>query len=463
MKTVILWYRNDLRVHDLPALAEAGKSDYVVPVFIFNQGLLSGKHASSNRNRFLLESLDDLKKSLQNLGGDLVLRQGKPEDDLVTLATEIGASEVICTEDFTPYATQRDTRVRSALAKKGIMLRQMPGRLAIDSPTDFTAGTGTPYKVFTPFYRKWEHAERREITTLPTNIIMPNELNKGTLPTLVQMSEQHDLSTYPLKGGEKAGRARMKDWFESDIHEYHLTHDLVGSDTTSRLSPYLHFGCISVREIESLIPDGEGPSAWHRQLCWRDFYNYIIKNFPENAHMEYQERYRDMCWNTNDDWLEAWKTGQTGYPIVDAAMRQLLAEGFMHNRARLIVGSFLTKDLGLDWREGEKHFMKYLLDGDEANNNGNWQWIASVGVDPAPVFRRLYNPTKQQQRYDEDGIYVRKYVPELASVPIKFLAEPWKMTAEMQASSNCIIGTDYPEPIADHATARLEALDRYRR
>ena len=206
----------------------------------------------------------------------------------------------------------------------------------------------------------------------------------------------------------------------------------------------------------------EGADAWHRQLAWREFYHYIIFNFPSNAKQEFQERYRTLDWGHDKTLLTAWQDGQTGYPVVDASMRQLLQQGWMHNRARLIVGSFLTKDLWLDWRHGEQHFMRWLIDGDEANNNGNWQWIASVGVDPAPLFRRMYNPASQQKNYDPNGDYVRTFVPELKDVPDKYLSQPWTMPEAIQIASKCLIGKDYPAPIVDHAKARLEAFEHYR-
>ena len=266
-----------------------------------------------------------------------------------------------------------------------------------------------------------------------------------------------------LGRGETAGRQRLRAFLLRGVNTYHLDHNDLGADATSRLSPYLHFGCISVREVEASLSDNEGARAFHRQLAWRDFYHYILMHFPANISQEFQEKYRGLDWTNEPSFLHAWKNGQTGYPAVDAAMRQLKKEGWMHNRARLIVGSFLTKDLGLDWRLGEAHFMRWLCDGDNANNNGNWQWIASVGVDPAPVFRRLYNPVVQAKTYDPDGVYIRRYVPELANVPAKYLAEPWKMPEREQEKSGCDIGRDYPEPIVDHRLARQAALERYRR
>ena len=267
----------------------------------------------------------------------------------------------------------------------------------------------------------------------------------------------------PLAGGEAAGRERLTRFLSSDVRTYSEDHDVMGSDCSSRLSPYLHFGCLSPREIESRLPGGKGAEEFRRQLCWRDFYHHVLLNFPRNARSEFQERYRGaISWSRAELGFDAWREGRTGFPLVDAGMRQLRTEGWMHNRARLVVGSFLTKDLGIDWRWGERWFMRLLIDGDEANNNGNWQWIASVGVDPQPFFRRLYNPARHQERYDPEGVYVRTHVPELADVPDEYLSEPWTMPAEVQEWAGCVIGRDYPEPIVDHAEARREAIERYK-
>ncbi len=267
----------------------------------------------------------------------------------------------------------------------------------------------------------------------------------------------------PLPGGEGAARERLSRFLSSGVSEYTDNHDALGRDKTSRLSAYLHFGCISPREVEERLPSGKGPDAFRRQLCWRDFYHHVLRHFPDNASDEFQQRYRgQISWNENPEHLQAWREGRTGYPLVDAGMRQLRREGFMHNRARLVVGSFLTKDLGIDWREGERWFMRLLIDGDQANNNGNWQWIASVGVDPQPFFRRIYNPARHMERFDPEGHYVRRYVPELEPVPDKYLREPWTMPEEVQEECGCVIGTDYPEPIVDHREAREEAFERYR-
>jgi deoxyribodipyrimidine photo-lyase len=267
----------------------------------------------------------------------------------------------------------------------------------------------------------------------------------------------------PALGGENQARRRLDRFLDGPIAGYADGHDALGHGRTSRLSPYLHFGCLSARAVEERLPRGKGAEAFHRQLCWRDFYHHVLHHFPRNARSEFQDRYRGAIkWSYAERRFEAWREGSTGFALVDAGMRQLRREGWMHNRARLVVGSFLTKDLGIDWRWGERWFMRLLIDGDEANNNGNWQWIASVGVDPQPAFRRIYNPTRHQERYDPDHVYVRRYDPELARVPDSYMTEPLAMPDDVQREAGCVIGEDYPAPIVDHRRAREEALERYR-
>ena len=262
-----------------------------------------------------------------------------------------------------------------------------------------------------------------------------------------------------MRGGEAEARRRLANFTRGPIGSYEDRHDALGRDGTSRLSPYLHFGCVSPLEVESRAT-GE---AFRRQLAWRDFYAQVLFHFPGNARDEFQDRYRlAIDWEDDDDAFDAWRDGRTGFPLVDAGMRQLAHEGWMHNRARLVVASFLTKDLGIDWRRGERHFMRMLIDGDQANNNGNWQWIASVGVDPQPFYRRMYNPARHMERFDPRGAYVRRHVPELRAVPDEFLREPWTMPDDVQRDRGVVIGHDYPEPIVDRRAARERAMERYR-
>ena len=430
-----------------------------MPVFCFDDRLLKGRHASGPRTQFMLESLEDLKEGLD---GNLVIRHGEPERELIGLAGEIGAGEVHFTADSGPFARRRMERVWRVLQKEGVEPHAHPGLHAVDDLTRLRTKNGKPYTVFSPFHRNWLQTPRRELIGRPRKLpTLPSGLDKGRIPALADLGLEQEVSD-PLPGGESAARERLAAFLNGDVKSYTDNHDALGRDKTSRLSPYLHFGCLSPREIEERLPGGKGAEAFRRQVCWRDFYHHVLREFPRNARSEFQERYRGtISWSYAEKRFDAWREGRTGYPLVDAAMRQLLREGWMHNRARLVVGSFLTKHLGIDWRWGERWFMRLLIDGDEANNNGNWQWIASVGVDPQPFFRRLYNPTLHMERYDPEGRYVRRYVEELRDVPDEYLREPWTMPDEVQREAGCVIGEDYPEPIVDHREAREEAFARY--
>jgi deoxyribodipyrimidine photo-lyase len=429
--TALVWFRRDLRLHDHPALRAAlDAHDEVVPFFCLDDRLLHGRHASGPRTQFLLECLAEL---------PLEILRGKPEEEIPRLAKRVGANEVHFTGDISPFARSR--RV------EGLECFAHPGLTVVDDVKSIK-----PYKVYSPFYRHWKELPRREV------IGKPRLSGEAKVPTLGELGLRQEVEE-PLPGGEKAGRKRMLDWVKNGVHEYDRRQDQLADDKTSRLSPYLHFGCISPRELESLVPDG----AFRRQLAWRDFYHHVLYHFPRNAKSEFQDRYRGTIrWSYAEKAFQRWTRGQTGFPLVDAGMRQLLREGWMHNRARLVVGSFLTKDLGIDWRWGERWFMRLLIDGDEANNNGNWQWIASVGVDPQPAYRRMYNPARHMERFDARGEYVRRYVPELRDVPDEHLAEPWEMPSEVQEEAGCVIGRDYPEPMVDRKQARQRALERYR-
>jgi deoxyribodipyrimidine photo-lyase len=428
--TALVWFRRDLRLHDHPALRAAlDAHDDVVPFFCLDDRLLHGRHASGPRTQFLLECLADL---------PLEILHGRPEVEIPKLAKRTGATEVHFTADVSPFARQRRLTDIDCVGH--------PGLTVVDDVKDIK-----PYKVFSPFHRLWKELPRRDVIGKP-------RLSGGAkVPKLADLGLEQEVSD-PLRGGEKAGRKRMLEWVKNGVHEYDRGQDQLAEDKTSRLSPYLHFGCVSPRELESLVPDG----PFRRQLCWRDYYHHVLYHFPDNAKREFQARYRDLRWSYAEGAFRKWTQGQTGFPLVDAGMRQLLREGWMHNRARLVVGSFLTKDLGIDWRWGERWFMRLLIDGDEANNNGNWQWIASVGVDPQPPYRRIYNPARHQERYDPDNKYVLRYVPELAGVPEKYIREPWTMPEDIQRECGVVIGEHYPAPIVDHRIARTEALERYR-
>ena len=433
MSNTILWLRRDLRLHDQPALAAARRhSKHLIPVFCLDDRLLHGRHASGPRTQFLLECLADLERSLRARGSRLVIRHGRPEHEIPKLVRQTKASAVHCSADVSAFARHRDRRVAQAL---DVPVHQHPGLFVLDDLAAIQTVAGGPYTVFSPFHRAWAEVPRRRPSGVPSALPpLPRGVDPGKLPSLHDLHLHQEVAE-PQPGGEHRAREAMRAFLSGHAAGYESRRDLLAEPGTSRLSAYLHFGCLSVRELEQRAPS----RAFRRQLCWRDFYAHVLLHFPDNAHAEHQARYRGTIpWSRTEKRFAAWCEGRTGYPLVDAGMRQLRRQGWMHNRARLVVGSFLTKDLGIDWRWGERWFMRLLLDGDQASNNGNWQWIASVGVDPQPAFRRMFNPTRQQTRFDPEGAYVRRYVPELGD------------------------GGGYPPPIVDHAAARREALERYR-
>lgn len=461
--TAIVWFRRDLRVADHPALhAALAQHDVVVPVFCLDDRLLHGRHRSGPRTQFLLECLGDLDASLRARGSRLVIRRGAPERELPALVRATGARALHVTAEVGPFARARGRALAPALERLGVEVVAHPGLAIVDDLSALRTQAGRPYTIFSPFHRAWENRPRRAVLPAPAEMpAVPERLDPGAVPSLAALGLEQEVAA-PAPGGETAGRRRLDAFLGGDVHDYAETDDVLGRDGTSRLSPYLHLGCVSAREVEERLPAGTGPARFLRQLCWRDFYGHVLLHHPGNARWELQERYRGTIrWEDDDEHLAAWCAGRTGYPLVDAGMRQLLQEGWMHNRVRLVTGSFLTKQLGLDWRRGEAWFMRLLLDGDEALNNGNWQWIASVGTDPQPVWRRVYNPTLQMRRLDPNGTYVRRHIPELRRVPDAYLCEPWTMPEKVQRAAGCTIGADYPAPIVDHAHARRAALERY--
>jgi deoxyribodipyrimidine photo-lyase len=461
--TSILWLRRDLRLHDHPALQAAREDERTIPVFCFDDGLLKGRHASGARTQFLLQCLAELDGGLRDRGSRLFVRHGPPARELAQLARETGAHAVHVSADVSPFARARQRAVKRALDEIDVDLVAHPGLFAVDALEPLRTTTDRPYTVFTPFYKRWLTQSRREVTGAPRTLPPTGRpATGGELPTLAQLGLEQEVLE-PAPGGEAAARAALTRFLRGPVDDYADGRNTLTGRSVSHLSPYLHFGCLSPREIEQRLGSGQGAEAFRRQLAWRDFYAHVLGHFPANARHEFQERYRGtLHYSRAETRFAAWCEGRTGYPLVDAAMRQLARHGWMHNRARLVVGSFLTKDLGIDWRWGERHFMRLLIDGDEASNNGNWQWIASVGVDPAPAFQRIFNPARQLERFDPDGEYTREYVPELRHVPSEYLAEPWTMPEHVQQQAGCRIGIDYPEPIVDHLEARREALDRYR-
>ena len=462
MSVEIIWFRRDLRMADNPALAAAAATDEVLPVFCFERGLHSGRHASANRNAYLLASLRELDDRLKRAGSRLHYRSGDPAVQLRELAKECGARSVHVNREHTVHGRARDQRVERALAEDDVTLVGHSGVSCAEIATIVT-GAGDPFRVFTPFSRAWLNAPRRDIAPRPRKLATPAGIAVGRPPTERALGIDAGARRLAAEAGpgEEAARKLMRAAVDS-AGDYERIRNLAGEDATTHLSPPLHFGTVSARELESLLAElrSQGAAALRRQIAWRDFWLSVIRAFPDNRTEEYDERFRGMPWREDPESLQAWKDGQTGVPWIDAGMRQLLEQGWMHNRVRMAVASYLTKNLLIDWREGEAHFMTHLLDGDESQNNGNWQWSASVGVDPQPYFR-IFNPVLQQRKFDPDGVYVRRWVPELAAFPDKHLASPWEAPGEAQRDANCVIGEDYPAPLVDLKESRAEAISRF--
>lgn len=420
MDTAIVLFNRDLRVHDHPALVAAcERAERVVPLFVLDPSVPEGR-----RRGFLLQCLADLRAALKERGGDLVVRHGDVVGETMKLAGEAGATVIHASADVSSLARRREER----LAGERIEYVRFPGVTVVPPDELRPSGGSDHYRVFTPYWNAWRRHRRRPVLPPPGRVRLPSGLPVGRLP-------RQEPVAGTLRGGESAGRERAERWLRDGLAGYADGHDDMAGDRTSRLSPYLRFGCVSPLELACRAEHGE---EFVRQLCWRDFHHQVTYAFPRINRENY--RRRERSWRHDRQALRAWQAGMTGLPIVDAGMRQLLAEGWMHNRARLIVAAYLVRRLGLDWRDGAGHFFEHLLDGDVANNSGNWQWVAGTGNDTRP--NRGFNPLRQARRYDPAGDYVRRYVPELADVPGAKVHEPWRLPAQPGGYPARLDGTD---------------------
>lgn len=415
------------------------EAESLLPLFVFDEAILAGGFARPNRVAFLLEALADLDDTLAQRGSRLLIRRGDVVRETLRLAEETGAQAIFASADVSGYAQARERRLSAAAESARVGLRLCPG-VTVLQPGEVMTSEGEHFSVFTPYLRRWADAPRRALERAPRRVRTPEKVATGALPAMRDLVSG-DPSPGRARGGEGVARRRVTSWLRRGLGRYEDLHDDLAGDGTSRLSPYLHFGCISPLELAERAAKADGGAAFVRQLCWRDFYAQLLDARPETSSEDM--RSRGDRWVDGGERLEAWKRGLTGYPVVDAGMRQLLQEGYMHNRARLIVASFLTKDLYVDWREGARHFYDHLTDGDVANNVGNWQWVAGTGADTRP--NRVFNPTRQARRFDPDGSYVRRHVPELAEVEGDGVHEPWSL--------GLLRPSGYPEPIVDHADA----------
>ena len=447
--TSVMWFRRDLRLSDNPALAaaarHAGGGGRVAPVFCLDERL--ARPSGAARQAFLHRCLRALDEAVD---GRLLVRPGAPEDVVPSIAREVGADAVFAAEDFGPYGRARDDDVDKALRRHDIALERVGSPYAVP-PGEVVNQQGDPYKVFTPFSRAWrDHG-------WPDPIGVPHQLAWVEVPGVrgdgIPRGPQVD-AELPEPGEAAAKRAARRFW-DAHLDGYAVARDRPADDATSRLSPYLKWGCIHPRQLLSRLGHGEGHDRFRTELAWREFYADVLWHRPDSVRRALVPAMRAMRVDRGrhaDRTFDAWAQGRTGYPIVDAGMRQLLSEGWMHNRVRMIVASFLVKDLHLDWARGARWFMGHLVDGDLASNQHGWQWVAGTGTDAAPYFR-VFNPTSQGERYDPAGDYVRRYVPELRTVAGMAVHRPWQLAGGPPPG--------YPERIVDHAEEREESLRRY--
>ncbi|MFC1415781.1 cryptochrome/photolyase family protein [Streptacidiphilus cavernicola] len=429
----------DLRLHDSPVLHAAAAHRGAVPVFVLDDAIHGGGLAPSNRSAFLADCLSDLDASLRRIGSRLVVLRGDTATETARLAQRVGASAVHTAAAVSGYGQRREARLHSALGDRLTVHDSVTTTVA---PGEVLPAGKDHYAVFGAYFRQWSLIPRREPLPVPRRLTTPDSA-RGLDPAEVRELLTAGGGAAPglAPGGETAARRRLRAWLGTGLDGYPEQQDDLAGDHTSRLSPYLHFGCLSATELAHLTASGGSPGAdaFLRQLAWRDFNHQLLAARPDAARHDY--RGRGDHWRHAPAELDAWRRGRTGYPVVDAAMRQLLHEGWMHNRARMFTASFLTKTLYQDWRAGADHFNRHLIDADVANNQLNWQWVAGTGTDTRP--NRVLNPLRQAQRFDQDGDYVRRWVPELAEVAGSAVHRPWLLPEEQRAA------LDYPEPIVD--------------
>lgn len=459
MQTAIHWFRRDLRITDNTALAAAaGSAAGVVPLYVASDWRGAHRWTGAARQTFLCGSLAALDGNLRAIGSRLVVREGEAVGAIVKLCRETNAAAVFTNRDPDPFGRAVEERLARALAEEGRELRCCKDA-AVHERDEVLTGSGGPFRVFTPYSRAWAKVPKPPAGPRLKSLATPPGVAGGVLPVPGRWGLEE--FTGALAPGEKAARARLTRFLGGPVFRYGDARDLPAAGATSRLSQDLRHGLLSPREVyhraraaaEGADADGRN-SVWKfiTELVWREFYLQILWHFPEVLDVEFNPKYRGMAWDDDAGKFDAWCAGRTGFPIVDAALRELSSTGFMHNRTRMIAAMFLTKDLHLDWRMGERWFMQRLVDGEIASNNGGWQWSAGTGADAAPYFR-IQNPWTQSARFDADGAYIRRWVPELADVPVVRLHAP--------PPDGRPLAPGYPAPMLDHATERDETLRRF--
>ncbi|WP_178916734.1 deoxyribodipyrimidine photo-lyase [Natronomonas gomsonensis] len=452
------WHRRDLRVADNRGLADP--ADPAAGVFVFDEEVLA--HAAPPRVAFMLDALESLREAYRNRGSELFVRHGDPATVLPALAADHGADVVSWNRDYSGLAQRRDDHVSEELKDDSVTPQKFHDAICHE-PGSITTNAGDPYSVYTYFWKKWRDREKDDPRAAPA---FAEATDDEPIPTLAELGFEQPSADVPPASTE-AARGRLDAFLDADVFRYDERRDYPADGCTSRLSPHLKFGTIGIREVDELVREvrdsvsgekRESVTEFRSQLAWREFYTHVLYFNPEVVTENYKSYENDIEWEDDEELISAWKRGETGYPIVDAGMRQLRKEAFMHNRVRMIVASFLTKDLRCDWRHGYDHFREQLVDHDTANDNGGWQWAASTGTDAQPYFR-IFNPMTQGERYDPDAEYIREYVPELRDVDPE-IVHSWHECSPTQRAN---AAPDYPAPIVDHSERREEALAMFER
>jgi deoxyribodipyrimidine photo-lyase len=468
-KPLILWFRKDLRLDDNHALHAACRTGRpIIPLYIREPSSSGTGPLGGAQEWWLHHSLMSLTASIEALGGSLNLVSGDALDVLVDLIKKTGADTVIWNRRYDPPGIAIDTRIKRELEQQGLDAQSFAGQL-LHEPSRLKTGGGTPYRVYTPFWRALEGSgEPPHPVDAPKKVKFASEL-----PASEKLASWKLLPTKPdwakdfaevWTAGEEAARERLTDFLDQSLEGYKADRDFPAKQSTSIMSPYLALGVISPariwEETRGLDVPADDLVHFRKELAWREFSYHLLFHFPKLPYANWNDRFDGFEWSNSTAHFRAWTKGMTGYPIVDAGMRQLWKHGFMHNRVRMIVASFLIKDLMIDWRRGEAWFRDTLVDADPASNAASWQWVAGCGADAAPFFR-IFNPVLQGEKFDRDGAYVREFVPELAALDTKYIHKPFAAPQSVLDKADIKLGETYPKPIVDHATARDRALKAY--
>ncbi|OYV06325.1 MAG: deoxyribodipyrimidine photolyase [Verrucomicrobiales bacterium VVV1] len=454
---VIHWFRRDLRIADNLALhSAAGTGSPVLPVYVVSDWKQSHHWTGPKRQHFLCGCISSLAANLTTVGGRLIIRQGDAIGELRQLLIETKAKALYFNTDPDPFGREVERKIEEMCAELGVACHAFSDS-TLHGPGEILNLSGLPYRVYTPFSKNWLSKPKAAPVSKPSQLRTPDDISSLPLPTVAIWGLEKPVGEF-VEPGERAARDRLKTAVETKIGHYGKLRDLPAEEATSRLGQDLRFGLLSIRTIYAKcmaamatapISERGGIETFIKELAWREFYFAILHHFPNVLDEEFNADWRGLPWAEPDWKYEAWQQGRTGFPIIDAGMRQLLATGFMHNRVRMITAMFLTKDLHIDWRHGESYFMQHLIDGEIASNNGGWQWSAGTGADAAPYFR-IQNPWSQSARYDPQGTYIKRWVPELRDVPAARLMEPPK--------DGIPLVPGYPLPIVDHGTERARTL-----